>query len=240
MLDLTAGTTALLVDGYGLETVGWAPSLSIAGDLTAGTASGQGGFVGWLDELKLFAYRPTAEVMCNHARGTLMSLTQASDQIWVDRADLYPTAVHDAIGAKLAASGHPGSPVGEYVCYVDYAEPLMAHPRWGQNAGLESIRDVLLFPEGPLEFDVERPDSSGNAFCLSCHHGSGLHGLGLPALDPGAAGVGLQNDVRRQPMMPPRVIFGNVGQDMFGPGLPAATLMTGSHAIDRYAFPTQP
>jgi hypothetical protein len=158
---------------------------------------------------------------------------QTTSGTWHTHAGRYPNLAHNAISAALGVANGP-----RYACYFEdpRSEPpdLAAPP-----AGTTAIREALLFPEGPLEWTEERPDSSTNDFCLGCHHDLGRLGFGLDALEPGAPGVNLLNDTRRQPLMPPRVMFGNIPAFLIGSG-PATDLSTGDHGIDRYTFPDLP
>lgn len=236
VLDFPGNETKLYVDGFRVDLTAGVPFALTPGLLYLGDApdGGHEGFRGWVDEFKLFAYEPAEEVKCNHARGTLMGITPVTGEPWQSLAPLYPGSAHQAISAELAANGF--QPYSQYVCYHDYDQPMNASPQLATDPELFPLRHCLVFPEKPLRFDVERPDSSSNAFCLTCHHAAGRHGLGLAALDPGAPGVELQNDPRRQPMMPPRVMFGNVPVYYFGSG-PDQHLSTVDHLIDRYVFP---
>lgn len=241
VLDYPNNRIEVYINGYGVAIPTGSPLKLTTGTLYLGDKPGdaRAGVIGWVDELKLLAHHPGAEVICNHARGTLMGADNATSEPWISMRDDYPQWVHDQISARLTTLGHGASAQTKYVCHHDYSNPVLASPRLEPDTGLTPMRDLLLFPEGPLEFNVERPDSSLNTFCLSCHHTAGEHGLGLTALDPGAPGVELQNDERRQPMMAPRVMFGNVPAYLFGTG-PAFDLHTGDHCIDRYEHPTLP
>ncbi len=238
VLNYPQNRIELYVDGFGYAIRSGSPLQLSPGELFVGDKTGdtRDGFVGWIDEFKLLAHNPGFEEKCNHARGTLMGGTANTGEPWYSLSLAYPQLAHDAISNQLTSEGYPS--FLRYVCHHDYAEPRNASPRLESDPELTSIRTWLLFPEGPLEYDVERPDSSQNAFCLSCHHVSGEHGLGLAALAPGAPGVFLQDDVRRQPMMAPRQIFGNVPAYLFGTG-PLQDLHTISHSIDQYEHPPQ-
>ena len=68
-----------------------------------------------------------------------------------------------------------------------------------------------------------RPDSSGNAFCHSCHTASSVLGLGLEALNPN--GINLEDDLRRQPSQPPMRVGGVIPPNWLGPGVPADLIL---------------
>ncbi len=239
VIDYPASESVLYVNGLPFQKFpGFVPQLFgvIDGKLTVGDADNDAtpGFVGWIDELKLLANDRGFEVHCNHARGTLMGVTPLVSQPWRGIAQAHPAVVHAAISAQLAAAGQPT--YAKYVCFRDYAAPIRANPRYATDPQMHSVREGLLFPEGPLVFNVERPDSSTNPFCLSCHHVSGFQGLGLSALDPGAPGVLMADDPRRQPMMSPRLIFGNVPAFLFGSG-PLVDEQTHYLGTDQFMFP---
>jgi hypothetical protein len=150
------------------------------------------GFRGWIDELKTIARKPSTEVICNHARGTLIESTSGS-------------------------GFHPVP-----TCYHDYTARQPAAHLKNLPPGTQSVRDGLLFPEGPLVYDQPRPDSSGNAFCRTCHVSSNASETLQPAALEYHPGDLLQHDPRRQPRQPPALIFGHIPADLYGPGLPPA------------------
>ena len=105
------------------------------------------------------------------------------------------------------------------------------------------MREAIIFPEGPIKAGAPRPDSSENAFCLTCHTADGRDAMGLDALSF-EAGVMAEDDERRQPSQPPRRVFGNIPAGWIppaaGPGSPlAATKAPREGAlIDRWVLPT--
>jgi len=203
---------------------GAAPALTTLFQLTPGTftlgaiaGNGEPGFRGWVDELKIFAERPTLEVQCNHARGTLVGLPDGYDGPWSAIAAAYPPVSHKRVTHHLKLGGQES--FDRYVCAVDYESDhgmtLATLP-----VGTEGVRGALLMPEGPLVFGQPRPDSSQNTFCLSCHTADQPAALSLEALTPDVAGLPLQLDDRRQPMQAPRLIFGQVPAGYVGGNLP--------------------
>src|SRR5690606_10160938 len=100
-------------------------------------------------------------------------------------------------------------------------------------------------PEGPLRAGAPRPDSSSNAFCLSCHTDQGRGGLTIAAL-VGDPNVLAEHDHRRQPSQPPRRVFGNVPAGWIppghGPGSPAQALQAPAEGvlIDPGVLPSAP
>jgi hypothetical protein len=177
------------------------------------------GVRGWVDDLKVLAHAVDPEVACNHAGGTLVAL---SGDALGSQAALYPEWAHAEVAA--VAGGAAGT---RYACFHDYradnAATLANIP-----AGTTSVRQTILFPEGPLRAGVPRPDSSANQFCLSCHSDAGIGPMGLGAL-AFRANVTMENDRRRQPHQPPRRVFGNIPAGFIppgeGPGSPAAAMI---------------
>ncbi len=161
------------------------------------------GALGWIDELRVRLHRVDPEVACNHAHGTLVAVDAAHPLASV--AGQYPGEAHEE--ARTLAS----SRLSDLPPLVACAQALASDGRALHHVpdGAVGLRDAIHFPEGPLRFGQPRPDSSRNAFCLSCHHVEGLHGLSVSALVPDAS-VAVENDRRRQPMAPPRRVFGNV------------------------------
>ena len=224
--NLTNGGTTLdvLVDGFPWATA-TLPSpllLPTEGELVLGDRPGDAipGWRGWADERKIFSYAASPEIACNRARGTLVELGPTADEAWQLIADARPTAAHDAISAALGAPAGP-----RYVCFHDYTAEIAV----GDNvapppADTTSVRHALLRPNATFVAGLPRPDESDAPFCASCHV-AGQH----PALGPEALvfdrTLPLEDDPRRQPMQPPRLVFGNVPADLVGPGLPATDLV---------------
>ena len=198
--------------------------------------------VAWIDDVKVFARALTPEHLCNLGHGTLVQLTAGADPTWDAIAGKYTT--HGALRTLL------GAPAGtKFACFHDYQNPERALLRH-LPAGATSIRDEVNFPEGPLAAGSPRPDSSNNAFCLSCHVDDGL---APPSLSPAAlaldtGGVGgvarpAVDDPRRQPMQPPPLIRGNVPADFFVTADPdslgnaAFTAPAAGTPVDPYVIP---
>ena len=136
----------------------------------------------------------------------LLEFKNNAPDAWSNRADDYPSFAHDRVTNILRDSGE--STFSQYTCYSDYSDDYAAHLGNIPN-GLQSMRDALVFPEGPIIHSQPRPDSSENAFCLSCHTDDGLAGLGLDALEFRPR-VLARDDERRQPMQPDPRVFGNI------------------------------
>lgn len=195
---------ALLVDGFPFDALDAPLPLfaMVEGDFIVGRGGAdQAGFRGWIDDLKVLAHDVNAEVACNHAHGTLIRVDD--NPLWGAVADRFPAWAHDAVAAEAGEA--PGA---RFACFHDYRKDYGAHL---QNIpdGTVGIREAINFPEGPLRAGAPRPDSVTNPFCLSCHHGDGEGGLGLDALTYDAD-VLLEHDRRRQPLQPPRRVFGHI------------------------------
>jgi hypothetical protein len=247
-LSFVLGTTEIDVylDGYLLASTNWGvTNLVRNGTMAVGGApaeeQGQPGappphaFRGWIDEMKLIAYEPNPEVICNHARGTLIGWNEVAapvftDPTWIAVAALYPASSHTAVSARLA------TPYEKYACYKDYASLL----EWSKNLhnvppNAFSVRQSLLaLPT--LHFGAARPDMSTNAFCVTCHQ-STITSLSSSALTAGVSPM--QLDLRRQPMQPPRYISGNVPASYVWPNnLPAsATAAPLNTYLDQWVYP---
>jgi hypothetical protein len=193
----------LLHEGMALDH--YTPSSPVfslsGGDLVLGrcTASWTG-FRGWVDDLVVLAHDVDPEVACNHARGTLVDVGTHAE--WGAIADRYPAWAHEAVADAA------GLVTTRAACVLDHSDD---HAATLANLpdGTTHLRGAILFPEGPLRHGVPRPDSSDNAFCLTCHTDDGRDGMHTDALvlDPDTPA---EQDLRRQPNQPPRRVFGNV------------------------------
>ncbi len=194
----------LYVDGFRLDEVASAPPMFRIepGKLSVGGRQGELGLRGWVDEFKVLAHEPNAEVICNHARGTLVGFAKGEGREWNDKAKIYPASSHALISGELS------SPFDRYACVHDYSIDYGSHYALERSPLVTPIRDALLFPEGPLVFGEPRPNSLENAFCHSCHQDGLLGGLGLDALE--FEREKNMEDDDRQPLQPPRLIFGNI------------------------------
>jgi hypothetical protein len=177
------------------------------------------GFRGWIDELKLFAYIPTSEVICNHAYGSMHWVGNNATSEWQKVAAGYPEASHQEIGRQLPESYLRDNRIPQdarFVCAVDYRDSMgIYRSRMHESDGLLALRDALLFAvprsgggyaDGRVFWNANRTDYRANAFCLSCHTPAERRGLTLAALEPG------QNcamfDRRRQPLQSPLFLAG--------------------------------
>ncbi|MBK7975353.1 MAG: hypothetical protein IPK07_19400 [Deltaproteobacteria bacterium] len=213
----------LLHDGFPLDRFTSPGPLFVMseGELVVGDgAAAAAGFRGWIDDLHVLAHGVDAEVACNQAHGTLVRI-DANSQL-AAASDAYPEWAHHEIAS---AAGEPASGA-RYWCHHDYSDDYAAHLA-NLPAGTTSVRRPINFPEGPLRAGAPRPDSSQNAFCLTCHSAHAKGGLTLAALES-RPDVTAENDHRRQPLQPPRRVFGNIPAHWIapgaGPGSPGAAL----------------
>ncbi len=235
------GAVETLHDGFAIDR--WeadAPVFSLDGDdLVVGRhTSPWSGVRGWIDDLVVLAHDVDPEVACNHARGTLVALQEGASADLHARAARYPGWAQLQVAEAAAASGITDQP---FVCWSDHTHDQAATLA-NRPAGTVPVRDAILFPEGPIRYGHPRPDSSGNAFCLSCHSPEGKAAMGLDAL-AARPGVNAEDDPRRQPHQPPRRVFGNIPAGWIpadaGPGGPDEALQApeGGALVDQWVLP---
>lgn len=230
----------LLVNGFAFDRiVSRSPLFEMTpGDFVIGQRypdkDGFRGFRGWIDELLVLAHDVNPEVACNHARGTLVRIDHNRE--WAATAALFPAWAHDEVAA---ASGEMRG--RRYACFHGYRADYEAH-LGNIPQGTVSVRERINFPEGPLRAGTPRPDSTANPFCLTCHKVGGQGGLSTAALEYHPL-VALEDDPRRQPMQPPRRVFGNIPAHWIpagpGAGSPATRIQAPAEGllIDRWILP---
>lgn len=236
---LTDGRTTLtmLHEGLALDRLTTAtPRFALeGGDLVVGRADGPwSGVRGWIDDLVVLAHLPDVEVACNHARGTLVEVLDHED--WAAVGARHPRWAHEAVAEAAGAD-----PAATFACVLDHTDDHAAH-LGNLPEGTRSLRAAIHFPEGPLRYGAPRPDSTKNAFCLSCHTPESRGGLSLDALayDPTR---NAEDDPRRQPSQPPRRVFGNVPAGWIAPGpgpggpLEATVAPPEGLLVDRWVLP---
>lgn len=195
---------------------------------------------GWTDDFKVIASRPTLEEMCNFSRGTLIR-PRSSHPHWYRVAGYYPESSHIQVARALGRSDSERS-----VCFTHLGESLTPDDRVASApqahlgnipSGAESLREELLAEGKFLTYGRPRPNFTANRFCLSCH---------IPAAAEPFAEMNLQalrfqkdikaeDDPRRQPMQPARLLRGVIPKDYFGPGKPGTTLTNDvSHKVDQW------
>lgn len=170
-------------------------------------------FTGWIDELRVIGDTLNPEYKCNLARGTVLGSALGSSPA---PNSLFQTSVSTITGDNSYA----------YECRV--ARDAAEIHRNNIPSGYVMIRDRLLAPEGLPVAGVPRPNSTNNAFCLSCHIDQSKDSFRPKSLDIKALKVKTENmekDRRRQPMQPPKGVQGTVPAHMFGPGKPATPLL---------------
>jgi len=205
------------------------------GELVLGDGvAGAKGFRGGVDEFKVLAHVPNVEVACNHARGTLI-------EVGANPAFAAVAAEHPAWAQAEVREAARGPEGARYACFHDYSDDYAAH-LGNIPDGTTSVRGAINFPEGPIVYGAPRPDSSENAFCLTCHTPEGKGGLSTRALTF-REGVNAEDDRRRQPLQPPRRVFGNIPAGWIpagpGPGGPAehVTAPPEGLVVDQWVLP---
>lgn len=183
----------------------------------------------WVDDFKVFSRTESRELACNHANGTLVAVSEGAPSYWQSIAKRTPKKVNRNI-AKILEQDSEESKSHIYACYLDYSGDHLAHLGNIPN-GMESVREALIFPEGPVMFDKPRPESRANGFCLTCHTADGKKGLDLDALALRKS-VNAQHDERRQPMQPDAHVYGVIPQNWLGQGLPSSRIA--AEAINGY------
>ncbi len=232
------------LDGFAFnQWKGSAPLFQpVAGMLYLGASpvSKEAGVTAWVDVLKVLAEQPDLETVCNHAHGSLIGFSDDSVGQWSYVAGLYPPWSQQNVNDAVLAAGQPPSTL--YACYSDYTTRLGIAVGKAPGHGV-SVRAGLHFPAG-LHAGKPRPIESGNAFCVGCHQGTQAMGLTPAALVQGTllsdgGTLLMENDPRRQPMQPPRLVFGNLPQNTFGPNAPSMNELApeGGILMDPFVFP---
>jgi hypothetical protein len=188
-------------------------------------------FKGWMDEYKVFAYKPDLESICNLAHGTLVAAGTNAEM--TQQAGLYSTYMHTKVSTALQLRGQPS--YAKYACYMDSPSQDRTAVLHRLPVGSVSIRPSMHFPEGPLYHDAPRPDSTTNEFCLACHSSKNIEGLTVEALR--YKNVQAKLDDRRQPTQPLTYITGNIPTE-FVTSIKGNWSAVGSQFIDEYLMPS--
>ena len=231
MVKQRSGKLTVLINGMPLSQFENIPGFGMnGGGANSSITLGGGNFSGWIDEFKVVSNRgyvnnpgvmnalsPEAlgfnpELLCNYANGTLFA---ASSGKLFDNSEAYQTTIATTEVRRLLAKAGKSLPRAHHVaCHVNYSDELGASHR-DVIAGAYSVRAAVLMPEGQLAVNKPRPDTQNNAFCIACHttNASFWRPLSTQALVSSSdLGVGQQlnmwQDARRQPLSPPRYIFG--------------------------------
>ena len=212
------------------------------------------GFLGWVDDFKVIARAPNPEVVCNHARGTLVGVAASNEPDYdADHAALavlYPSTSHDVI-TDLMIHRNVGPTYGSYICERPISDPsgaldLYDHGKYtclGQTRRTSDdrcLRSRMLFPEG-LFHDVARKDSTANSFCTSCHIASNPSETMTGDALLGGGVTLMPDDTRRQPMQHPPKLFGNILEFLFGtwPAAGGIQATATGEPIDQYTTPAE-
>lgn len=180
----------------------------------------------WIDELRVIAENPNVEVKCNYARGTILGGSRSVEK----SSDLYQSLVASRLAGSLANQS--------FECYV--SRGIAELNRYNIPSNRTMLRDYLLFPEGPLVFNRQRPDSSNNEFCISCHIRRVDDSLRTRSLRAIALNPRLDTDMEkdgRQPMQPPVLIRGTIPVNFLGDRSPSSVIKHtggGGSEIDRW------
>ena len=220
----------------------WKPHFKIErGALWLGVGQAQqGGFSGWLDEFKMISNADdmSAEEFCNHASGSIVGLSDTAPSNLRSQSAALPPISFDFVNEFLTTEHR----YANYLCYTDNRSEDGWINLKELPAGVVSLRQPIIFPEGPLVANLPRPDSTGNAFCLSCHHSDGTDHL-PDSLTPQALAhqdINAESDKRRQTSQPPAQIFGNVPAGLFGEGEPLVhEFADDGLLIDEYLFDSE-
>ena len=195
-------------------------------DAQAPGQSANPGYEGWTDSLLVVAQETGPELACNYANGTLVGLASSGGPAALQaQAARYPASSHAELSTLLEAHGRTSHV--RYACLHDYASDLDPDTRH-LPPGTVSVREDLNYPEGPMTSDTGYlPDSTDNAFCLSCHYDGtgpdapgGHNPLDIASLARGT--VLSPYDERRRAGAGPRLIHGNIPASHFGVGEPPA------------------
>ena len=199
------------------------------------------GYEGWTDSLLVVAQETVPELACNYANGTLVGLASGAPAALTAQAARYPASSHAEISALLEAHGKTSH--GKYACLHDYTSDLDPDTRY-LPGGVVSVREDLNYPEGPMTSETAYlPDSTQNAFCLSCHYDG--EGADAPAennpLDIASLARGTvfwPYDERRRAAVGPRLIHGNIPASYFGSGEPYTDMSATSFGstTDQWVF----
>ena len=221
----------LLVNGNMVDewTIGENSAFLLPGSAFPGTFSIGGdsgampGVTGWVDDFKVVQvgfFGEEMELLCNHARGTLVGLDPDYAGRDLERLAMTGGRMHQLIERRLAAA--PALMRGRYACYTDYASMngalLSSLPR-----RTVSLRSALLQPR-TLSAYVERPDETANRFCLSCHVDDHPGTLDVDTALGFRPGVFALDDPRRQPDQPQPHVYGVIPSGLFGGDQPSSTI----------------
>lgn len=172
-----------------------------------GKRAGFDGARGWYDDFRVVAAGAVSqldgaasiELLCNYARGTMASIAKG--------ADLFASSERSrAVRARAAAKGLTIADDRRLRCVTDYSKDLAV--KLPLSNGQLSLRARILDDlagNAKLVAGMPRPDTTQNAFCLSCHESNANDpfrpvGLAIEALHN--IGIPVEDDPRTQPGQP--------------------------------------
>lgn len=245
---LASGAVEVYQDGFVFARLARPQGMVIAsGDLQVGKGTGSAtpGFEGWIDEFKVASGPFSLEEICNHARGTLVSIPHhytGTQSAFAQSAAAFNNAqsqLFSVSGQQIVHQALYGSGAGlladsdTYACHVDYQDFRGISLHQLGDPEIRSLRQRLLFPEGNLIFDQPRPVSTSNGFCLSCHKVGRPPVLGPEALTPDLLQRPAKDDPRRMPLQAPAELFGLIPAHLVSQDFPPADVHGPSLAIDQ-------
>jgi len=215
--------------------------MEVSGSIVLGATSASNGFKGWVDDFKVIFGLHDAELMCNHANGTVIGVDKNSPIYWKQTARIYGSVNANAFDEITTSLQNANQQFfSEYACFHDYTKdyaaiwasvPKMSGARAGESY---SLRHELLVPEGTLYHDAPRPNTLSNEFCISCHHVNAKGGLKIGALASNTL-FNAEDDPRRQPTQQMPRLQGNIPANWLGLGNPSLSLSIGNFEYsDRY------
>ncbi|MEM9293639.1 MAG: hypothetical protein AAGD01_18310 [Acidobacteriota bacterium] len=221
-----------------------------AGDLILGFDPSRSatGFKGWVDELHVVARTLSYEEACNQANGTLVAVDPTDLEHSTAISARYPALRHDDVANAIMDSKPEWT---QFYCEIHYPEDdalfraaATPRPYFGGGEPQVCIDDLdrpqnercvgrrILFPNGPLVWNLPRPDSVNNDFCGACHTASDIGGRATidPIQSLGPQPAWAIDDPRRQPSQPAPLVFGVLPELFFGH--PNATPTASEHPVD--------
>ncbi len=190
----------------------------LPGDVVIGVI-GNNSYRGWVDDFKMIRMTDStsAEMMCEHARGTLVSLDDSYTGPLTKHAVSADTTGFTLIDNELTSNGYTDLKNNRYACYVDYQSIVGANMA-EIPANTKSLRQALLQPL-KITLGSPRPDERTNGFCTSCHIKGHPETLNIEDALSLKSNVMSEADPRRQPSQPPVTIYGAKSTLLFGTGV---------------------
>jgi hypothetical protein len=176
------------------------------------------------------------------------ALTLSPGEAWVDELKIIMNAGFMSALPEITCNHARGSMI-QPSSGASFCRPAADNGAVTVGAGETSLRSAQLFAGAKLVASLPRPDFSTNAFCTTCHVPTSMDPERLVSLQPAALGRSsykrLDTDPRRQPLIPPRELFGNIpagnidAAPNFSPGSNqvCAPPLTRPCNVDDYLFP---